>query len=159
MFVPISAVLSRCFKDMSLLVFYYCICAFLCRCRSLTHLCVVCHHICRPKSLFQGHVTVGILLLYLHFSLLLLQFQVIFVSFVTISAIVSLCFKDMSLLVFYYSETCIKRTPSIKRTVAEVPKSISLIYFKKKKYLKWLFLLLPTCIKQTLVIKFHHPTC
>ena len=29
-----------------------------------------------------------------------------------------------------YSETCIKRTPSIKQTVAEVPKFISLIYFK-----------------------------
>ena len=29
-----------------------------------------------------------------------------------------------------YSETCIERTPSIKRTVAEVPKFISLIYFK-----------------------------
>ena len=29
-----------------------------------------------------------------------------------------------------YSETCIKRTPSIKRTVAEVTKFISLIYFK-----------------------------
>ena len=28
-----------------------------------------------------------------------------------------------------------------------------------KKYLKWSFLLLPTCIKRTLVIKFHHPTC
>ena len=28
-----------------------------------------------------------------------------------------------------------------------------------KKYLKWSFLLLPTCIKWTLVIKFHHPTC
>ena len=28
-----------------------------------------------------------------------------------------------------YSETSIKRTPSIKRTVAEVPKFISLIYF------------------------------
>ena len=28
-----------------------------------------------------------------------------------------------------------------------------------KKYLKWSFLLLPTCIKGTLVIKFHHPTC
>ena len=27
-----------------------------------------------------------------------------------------------------------------------------------KKYLKWSFLLLPTCIKRTLVIKFHHPT-
>ena len=68
----------------------------------------------------------------------------------------------------------IKRTPSIKRTVAEVPKFISLIYFKwnlyeadtsikrtrtPKKYLKWSFLLLLTCIKWTLVIKFHHPTC
>ena len=68
----------------------------------------------------------------------------------------------------------IKRTPSIKRTVAEVPKFISLIYFKwnlyeadtsikrtrtPKKYLKWSFLLLLTCIKRTLVIKFHHPTC
>ena len=29
-----------------------------------------------------------------------------------------------------YSETCIKRTPSFKRTVAEVPKFVSLIYFK-----------------------------
>ena len=27
-----------------------------------------------------------------------------------------------------YCETCIKRTPSIKRTVVEVPKFISLIY-------------------------------
>ena len=68
----------------------------------------------------------------------------------------------------------IKRTPSIKRTVAEVSKFISLIYFKwnlykadtsikrtrtLKKYLKWSFLLLTTCIKRTLVIKFHHPTC
>ena len=63
-----------------------------------------------------------------------------------------------------YSETC------IKRTVAEVPKSIFLIYgtlnktFIKrmqtpKKYLKWSFLLLPTFIKRTLVIKFHHSTC
>ena len=67
----------------------------------------------------------------------------------------------------------IKRTPSIKRTVAKVPKFISLIYFKwnlyeadtsikriqtSKKYLKWSFLSLPTCIKWTLVIKFHHPT-
>ena len=70
---------------------------------------------------------------------------------------------------------CIKQTPPIKWTVAKVPKFISLIYctlsktfikqtppFKQmwtpKKYLKWSFLLLPTCIKQTLVIKFHHPT-
>ena len=29
-----------------------------------------------------------------------------------------------------YSETCIKRTPSIERTVAEVPKFISLVHFK-----------------------------
>ena len=29
-----------------------------------------------------------------------------------------------------YNETCIKRTPSIKWTVAEVPKFISLIFFK-----------------------------
>ena len=28
-----------------------------------------------------------------------------------------------------------------------------------KKYLKWSFLLFPTCIKRTLVIKYHHPTC
>ena len=40
-----------------------------------------------------------------------------------------------------------KRTPSIKRT--QTP----------KKYMKWSFLLLPTCIKRMLVIKFHHPTC
>ena len=26
-------------------------------------------------------------------------------------------------------------------------------------YLKWSFLLLPTCIKRILSIKFHHPTC
>ena len=62
----------------------------------------------------------------------------------------------------------IKRTPSIKRTLAGVPKFISLIYFKwnlykadtsikrtrtLKKYLKWSFLFLTTCIKRTLVIK------
>ena len=72
------------------------------------------------------------------------------------------------------SEHRIKRTPFIKRTVVEVPKFISLIYFKwnlykadtsikrtrtPKRYLKWSFLLLPTRIKRTLVIKFHHPTC
>ena len=28
-----------------------------------------------------------------------------------------------------------------------------------EKYLKWSFLLLQTCIKWTLVIKFHHTTC
>ena len=33
-----------------------------------------------------------------------------------------------------YSETCIKQTPSITRTVAEVPKFISLIYFKWNLY-------------------------
>ena len=27
-----------------------------------------------------------------------------------------------------------------------------------KNYLKWSFLLLPTCIKRTLVFNFHHPT-
>ena len=93
-FVPISAVLSHCFKDMSLLVFYYnFVFALFCVAVAVsTHLCVVCHHICRPKSLFQGHVTVGILLLYLHFSLSLSQFQPIFVLFVKISAILSLCF-------------------------------------------------------------------
>ena len=34
----------------------------------------------------------------------------------------------------HYSETCIKRTPSIKQTVAEVPKFISVIYFKWNLY-------------------------
>ena len=63
----------------------------------------------------------------------------------------------------------IKQTPSIKRTVAEVPKFISLLYFKwninikrtwtPTMYLKWSFLLLPNCIKRTLAIKFYHPTC
>ena len=33
-----------------------------------------------------------------------------------------------------YSETCIKRTPYIKRTVAEVPKFIPLIFFKWNLY-------------------------
>ena len=55
----------------------------------------------------------------------------------------------------------IKRTSSIERTVAEVPKFIFLIYFlyliTPKKYLKLSFLSLPTSIKRTLVIKFHHP--
>ena len=37
-------------------------------------------------------------------------------------------------LMSLYSETCIKRTPSIKRTVDEVPKFISLIYFKWNLY-------------------------
>ena len=62
----------------------------------------------------------------------------------------------------------IKRTPSIKRTAAEVSKFISPFtlnetFIKRtrtpKKCLKWSFLLLPTCIKRTLVIKFHQPTC
>ena len=34
----------------------------------------------------------------------------------------------------WYSETRIKRTPSIKRTVTEVPKFIFLIYFKWNLY-------------------------
>ena len=33
-----------------------------------------------------------------------------------------------------YSETCIKRTPYIKRTVPEVPKFIPLIFFKWNLY-------------------------
>ena len=33
-----------------------------------------------------------------------------------------------------YSEACIKRTPSIMQTVAEVPKFISLIYFEWNLY-------------------------
>ena len=33
-----------------------------------------------------------------------------------------------------YSETCIKRTPYIKRTVAEVPRFIPLIFFKWNLY-------------------------
>ena len=47
------------------------------------------------------------------------------------------CFSPSSPIHFYLSTVkpvlrghCIKRTPSIKRTVAEVPKFISLIYFK-----------------------------
>ena len=40
-----------------------------------------------------GHVTVGILLLYLRILLLLLQFQLNFVSFTTISAVLWCCFK------------------------------------------------------------------
>ena len=38
------------------------------------------------------------------------------------------CFVSRGVL--KYSETCIKQTPSIKWTVAEVPKFVSLIYFK-----------------------------
>ena len=62
----------------------------------------------------------------------------------------------------------IKWTPSIKRTVAKSPNLFPLFtlnetFIKRtqtpKKYLKWSFLLLPTCIKRTLVIKFHQPTC
>ena len=37
-------------------------------------------------------------------------------------------------VIYLYIETCIKRTPSIKRTLAEVPKFISLIYFKWNLY-------------------------
>ena len=33
-----------------------------------------------------------------------------------------------------YSETCINRTPSIKRTEAKVPEFISIIYFKWNLY-------------------------
>ena len=42
-------------EAMSPLVFYYCICAFLCHCCSSTHLCVVFRHFCCcPVALFQG---------------------------------------------------------------------------------------------------------
>ena len=41
---------------MSLLVFYYCICTFLCRFQNFNPSLVVCHHFCCPMSLFQGHV-------------------------------------------------------------------------------------------------------
>ena len=46
----------------------------------------------------RSNVAAKIFLLYLHFSLSLLQFQPIFVSFVAISAFVSRCFKAMSLV-------------------------------------------------------------
>ena len=36
----------------------------------------------------------------------------------------------LEIFILQFSETCIKRTPSIKRTVAEGPKVISLIDFK-----------------------------
>ena len=74
------------------------------------------------------------------------------------------------LFVLLYSETFIKRTPSILLS-GQKPKYPNLFplftlnetFIKRtqtpKKYLKWSFLLLPTCIKRTLVIKFHHPTC
>ena len=42
---------------MSLSVFYYCICAFLCIAVAIsTYLCIICRHFCCPMSLFQGHV-------------------------------------------------------------------------------------------------------
>ena len=61
----------------------------------------------------------------------------------------------------------IKWAPSIKRTVAKVPNLFPLFTLNEtvikqtpNKYLKWSFLWLPICIKQTLVIKFHHhATC
>ena len=45
-----------------------------------------------------GHVAVGILLLYLRFSLLLSHFQPIFLPFVVISSVVCRCFKAVSLV-------------------------------------------------------------
>ena len=41
----------------SLLVFYYCICAFLCRCRRFNPACLICRHFCCPMLLFQGRVS------------------------------------------------------------------------------------------------------
>ena len=52
---------------------------------------------CRFAYWGESHVAVDILLLYLRFSLLVLQFQPNFVSFVAISAVLSRCFKAMSL--------------------------------------------------------------
>lgn len=50
-------VISRIEEEaMSLSVFYYCICAFLCRYHNSTHICVICHHFCCPITLFQGHI-------------------------------------------------------------------------------------------------------
>ena len=54
---------------------------------------------CRFAYWGESHVAVDILLLYLRFSLLVLQFQPNFVSFVAISAVLSRCFKSMSLSV------------------------------------------------------------
>ena len=53
---------------------------------------------------FRGgsYVTISILLLYLHFSLSLSQFQPIFVSFVTTIAAPCHCFKALSLVVFIF---------------------------------------------------------
>lgn len=46
---------------MSLMVIYYCICAFLCHVTVSTHLCVICCHFCCPLSLFQGYLGYQIL--------------------------------------------------------------------------------------------------
>ena len=86
-------------ETMLLSVFYYCIRTFLCFCHSFnSSLCHFFGHFCCPMSLFQGHVAVGILLLYLYFSLLLSLFQLIFVSFFAIFAVLCCCFKAMSLV-------------------------------------------------------------
>ena len=68
----------------------------------LTHLCVISCHFCCPMLLFQGHVSVAILLLSLCFSLSLLQFHPTFVSFLAIFALLCCCFKVMSVSLFYY---------------------------------------------------------
>ena len=72
------------------------------------------------------------------------------------------------LFVLLYSETFIKRTPSILLS-GQKPKYPNLFplftlnetFIKRtqtpKKYLKWSFLLLPSCIR-TLEIKLHQPT-
>ena len=52
-----------------------------------------------------SHVTVSISLLYLRFSLSLLQFQLISLLFVAISAVLCCCFKAMSLVrINYYPD-------------------------------------------------------
>ena len=50
-------VFSRIEEDaMSLSVFSYCICIFLCHCRNFNPSLCCCHHFCCPMSLFQGHI-------------------------------------------------------------------------------------------------------
>ena len=68
----------------------------------------------------------------------------------------------------YQADTVLSRHPLLS---GQQPKSPNLfpfftlneIFIKRTwtptMYLKWSFLLLPTCIKRTLVIKFYHPTC
>ena len=103
---------------------------------------------CRFAYWGESHVAVDILLLYLRFSLLVLQFQPNFALFVAISAVLLRCFKATSLSVFFcciYPFLCRNFNPSLCRSS---PFLLSYVNVSKPSRLSELPLTGPWVMKQ-----------